>query len=122
MGMVDKNGDGVVDFEEFCAAFKEIPDFGGLVSAEMSGAFIELKDLKVKCEEAFKAGKIPFIVDPSGKADSFLTYNGNDLDAKGLFVLDKIHKKKTPEEISEEFRKFCVTAMSYGQNVNLKCG
>ena len=34
MGMVDKNGDGVVDFEEFCAAFKEIPDFGGLVSAE----------------------------------------------------------------------------------------
>lgn len=23
---------------------------------------------------------------------------------------------------SEEFRKFCVTAMSYGQNVNLKCG
>lgn len=70
----------------------------------MSGAFIELKDLKVKCEEAFKAGKIPFIVDPSGKADSFLTYNGNDLDAKGLFVLDKIHKKKTPEEISCDTR------------------
>jgi hypothetical protein len=114
---LDTNGDGVVDEDEFKAGFET---FKATLTAEGEGGGgsgaeeIEFADLKAKIDTAQAAGKCVLICDPSGQAGSFLQYQGAVVDCKGLFVLDKMHGKKTPEEIVEACCQQIVGAMSGG--------
>ncbi|KAK3237800.1 hypothetical protein CYMTET_52148 [Cymbomonas tetramitiformis] len=106
---LDENENGTVELEELVAGFERV--------LKLTKG-VEFENLNSAVNSVWKAGKIPFVVDPSGKSDSFFSYNGNVIDAMGLFVLDKVHKKKTVDEISEEARKIVVASMKHGQPLN----
>ena len=50
-------------------------------------------ELNAAISSAFGEGKAVLICDPTEKSSSFLQYNANVMDCKGIFVLDKIHGK-----------------------------
>lgn len=70
---------------------------------------------------AFSEGKAVLICDPTEKSSSFLQYNANVMDCKGIFVLDKIHGK-SPEEIKEKARSQLVATMKAGQWLHMEMG
>ena len=70
---------------------------------------------------AFTEGKAVLICDPTEKSSSFLQYNANVMDCKGIFVLDKIHGA-TPEEIKEKARSQLVATMKGGQWLHMEMG
>ena len=60
------------------------------------------------------------LVDPTQRASRFLQYNANVIDAKGLFILDKINGKPQ-EDVQEEMRKSIVAGMLYGKTLQFEC-
>ena len=71
------------------AKFQEAQGGGGGGGAEE----VPFAGLNDAINASFAEGKAVLICDPTGKSSSFLQYNANVMDCKGLFVLDKIHGK-----------------------------
>ena len=118
---LDTNSDGQISLEEFTggwAKFQEAQQGGGGGGGAEEVPFAGLNDA---INASFAQGKAVLICDPTGKSSSFLQYNANVMDCKGLFVLDKIHGK-SPEDIAEEARAKLVATMKGGQWLQLEMG
>jgi hypothetical protein len=67
-------------------------------------------------------GRAVLICDPSGRASQFLSYQSCEMiDAKGLFILDKLHKRPR-EEILSDARRSLLTAMRLGKWLHIELG
>eukprot|EP01051_Picozoa_sp_SAG22_P004364 SAG22_NODE_231_length_14551_cov_22.298090_14_plen_181_part_00 len=125
--MVDLNGDGVVDFDEFLQAFADVAGFGDMMAGGTGGGAhpdaaaagsdssaaaedgqepreIELTELDDMICQGLQQRRPVLVCDPSERAAGFLSYNSVTLDGKGLFVLDRT-KGKRLVEIQEKARR-----------------
>eukprot|EP01051_Picozoa_sp_SAG22_P025790 SAG22_NODE_7814_length_705_cov_1.018152_2_plen_73_part_00 len=59
-------------------------------------------------------------MDPTERSSRYLAYNANTVDAKGLFILDKINGKPE-EEIKAEIRLAVVNGMKHGKMIHFEC-
>lgn len=144
MELVDLNGDGVIDFDEFCQAFSDATSqFKALVTAADGAApadaapadaapepaaaggaeKIELGAVKAALEKAKAAGKCALFQmegENSGVA-SFLEYQASTIvDGKGL-TLKKMQGVPVDELVETELRAKLVLAMKHGNMLVINC-
>jgi hypothetical protein len=111
------NNNGEVSLDEF------IEGWSSEYPAEKEGKkpeLLEFEGLADALKNSADNDRSVLLVDPTQRASRFLQYNANVIDAKGLFILDKINGKP-PEEVQEEMRKGIVAGMLYGKTLQFEC-
>ena len=94
---------GNIDLDQFIEGWKkENPIEEGVSGPKI----LEFEGLNEALKQAAAADRGVVLVDGTERCSRFLTYNANTIDAKGLFILDKINGRPE-DEIKEEMRACC---------------
>ena len=94
---------GNIDLDQFIEGWKkENPIEEGVSGPKI----LEFEGLNEALKQAAAADRGVVLVDGTERCSRFLTYNANTIDAKGLFILDKINGRPE-DEIKEEMRTCC---------------
>ena len=94
------------------------PGIGG----HSSPTLVEFEVLDQAILRAQRQGKAVLICDPSERASQFLSYQSTEVvDAKGLFVLDKLHKRPRHETLTDA-RRSLLSALRLGKWLHFELG
>lgn len=98
------------------------PELDPGVNGHSSPMVIDFEALDQAILRAQCQGKAVLICDPSERASQFLSYQSTEtVDAKGLFVLDKLHKRPRHETLTDA-RRSLLSALRLGKLLHIELG